>query len=89
MNLDEKTMKEWGYVPVLQGTENMLERIFRASDAFEVQYVTDTYQFDDYAKYVVTVFDEAHKAKIRKEEFPKDCDKAFDMGKRFAGNRAN
>jgi multimeric flavodoxin WrbA len=87
MNLDEKTMKEWGYVPVLKGTEDMLGRIFGATEAFEVQYVTDTYQFSDYSKYVVTAFDEAHKAKRREEEFPKDCEKAFEMGARFAEKR--
>jgi multimeric flavodoxin WrbA len=80
MNLDEKTMKEWGYIPVLKGTENQLGGIFGASEAL---YVTDTYQFNDYSKYVVTVFDEAHKARRRKEEFPKDCEKAFEMGLRF------
>jgi len=80
MNLDEKTMKEWGYVPVLKGTENQMGRIFGVSEAL---YVTDTYQFNDYSKYIVTAFDEAHKAKRRKEQFPKDCEKAFDMGVRF------
>ncbi|SPF40148.1 NADPH-dependent FMN reductase family protein [Candidatus Desulfosporosinus infrequens] len=85
MNLDEKTMKEWGYVPVLKGTEDMVGRIFRAPEAPEVLYVTDTYQFKDYSKYVVTAFNEAHKAKRRKEEFPMDCVKAFEMGARFAG----
>jgi multimeric flavodoxin WrbA len=80
MNLDEKTMKEWGYVSVLSATENQIGRIFGTSEAL---YATDTYQFDDYSKYVVTVFDEAHKAKRRKEEFPKDCEKAFEMGVRF------
>ncbi|MDR3599977.1 MAG: flavodoxin family protein [Desulfosporosinus sp.] len=89
MNLDEKTMKEWGYVPVLKGTENMLGSIFGALEAFEVQYVTDTYQFNDYSKYIVTAFDEAHKAKRREEEFPKDCEKAFEMGARFAGMSLN
>ncbi|MDR3584395.1 MAG: flavodoxin family protein [Desulfosporosinus sp.] len=85
MNLDEKTMKEWGYVPVLKGTENMLGRIFQAPEVPEVLYVTDTYQFNDYSKYVVTAFDEVHKAKRRRDEFPIDCEKAFGMGARFAG----
>lgn len=47
--------------------------------------VTDTYQFDDYSKYVCS-HDEAAKAKRRKEVFPKDCQKAFDMGVRLARN---
>ncbi|HML34945.1 MULTISPECIES: flavodoxin family protein [Sporomusa] len=85
MNLDENTMKEWGYVPVLKATETQLGRIFGTSEAL---YVTDTYQFNDYSKYIVTAFDEAHKAKRRKEEFPKDCEKAFEMGIKFATNGA-
>lgn len=87
MNLDEKTMQEWGYISVLKGTENMLGRILKAPADPEILYVTDTYQFDDYSKYVVTAFDEAHKAKRRQEEFPKDCEKAFAMGAGFAGNK--
>ena len=85
MNLDEKTMQEWGYVSVLKGTENMVGRILKAPKDPEILYVTDTYQFDDYSKYIVTAFDEAHKARRRREEFPKDCEKAFAMGARFAG----
>jgi len=46
--------------------------------------VTDTYQFDDYAKYV-NAHDAEGKAKRRKEVFPQDCQKAFDMGARLAG----
>lgn len=78
-------MKDWGYVPVLKRAENQLGRIFGASEAL---YGTDTYQFNDYSKYIVTVFDEAHKAKRRKDEFPNDCKKAFEMGVKFATDNA-
>jgi hypothetical protein len=44
---------------------------------------TDTYQFDDYSKYVATNFDPVEKAKRRAEVFPLDCEKAFEMGIRF------
>ena len=46
-------------------------------------FVSDTYQFNDYSKYVVTCFDEKKKAQVRKEQFPKDCKNAFNMGVRF------
>jgi hypothetical protein len=36
------------------------------------------------SKYVVTAFNSEEKAKRRKEEFPKDCEKAFNMGAKFA-----
>lgn len=80
MNLDEKRMREWGYIEALSGLEKRLGSIFGSS---EVLYVTDTYQFKDYSKYEVTAFSEPHKAQRRKEVFPIDCEKAYDMGARF------
>jgi multimeric flavodoxin WrbA len=50
---------------------------------FESLVVNDTYQFDDYSKYVASLFDEKKKRKVREEQFPKDCKDAFDMGVRF------
>lgn len=38
---------------------------------------------DDDSKVVSDMFDLDEKRRIRKEIFPKDCDKAFDMGARF------
>jgi len=43
----------------------------------------DTYQFDDYSKVVADRFDPEQKARRRKEVFPKDCEKAFEMGVRL------
>lgn len=40
----------------------------------------ETFQFTDYSKYVCPVFDAEERAKIRRERFPVDCQKAFDMG---------
>ena len=40
----------------------------------------DTYQFDDYSQYNVSLFSEEHKAKVRAENFPKDCEQVFEMG---------
>lgn len=45
---------------------------------------TDTYQFADYSKYEASMFDEEHKKQIKKEQFPIECQKAFDMGVRLA-----
>jgi hypothetical protein len=58
-----------------------LGRIFGAS---ETLLATDTYQFDDYSKYVAPGMDAEAKANRRKEVFPEDCRKAFEMGARFA-----
>jgi hypothetical protein len=60
--------------------EMIMGRIFGAAESL---VVTNTYQFDDYSKYVNT-HDAAGKAKRRKEVFPLDCQKAFEMGVRLA-----
>ena len=50
----------------------------------ESLFVFDIYQFDDYSKYESSRFNVEEKAKRRREEFSKDCQRAFDMGIRFA-----
>ena len=81
MNVPEHVMEEWGYVQNFNRTQMVLQRIFGVS---EMLVSCDTYQFEDYAKYVADRFDPVMKAKRRKEIFPLDCQKAFEMGVRFA-----
>ncbi len=81
MNVQEGLMKQMGYDRSLSLVETVMARIFGESESL---FVYDTYQFDDYSKYESTLFDVEAKAKRRKEEFPKDCQKAFDLGVRFA-----
>ena len=81
MNVREDLMKQMGYDRNLSLVETVTARIFGESESL---FVYDTYQFDDYSKYESTGFDVEAKAKRRKEEFPKDCQKAFDMGVRLA-----
>ena len=81
MGATDELMKERGYEHPASMAAMMLNKYFGYS---EVLTVTDTYQFDDYAKYAVSRLDPISKAKRLKEEFPKDCAKAFDMGARFA-----
>ena len=49
----------------------------------EVLYSCDTYQFIDYSKYDIDLFDETEKAKVRDEQFPKDLENAYNLGKRL------
>jgi multimeric flavodoxin WrbA len=49
-------------------------------------YAYNTYQFDDYSKYNNTMFSEEEKAKHREEQFPFDCQAAFDMGIKLVEN---
>lgn len=82
MNVSEDVMNEWGYVQNFSRTQAVLQRIFGIS---ETLVSCDTYQFDDYSQYVADRFDAVKKARRRKEIFPLECQKAFEMGARFAG----
>lgn len=83
MNATNEQMKKFRYKENLRFMEEDMKRIF---GTFESLAVNDTYQFDDYSKYIATAFDEKKKARVRREQFPIDCQKAFDMGVRFATN---
>jgi multimeric flavodoxin WrbA len=82
MGLTEELMDQVGYKQRFANTERFLTRIFGSS---ETVYSCDTYQFEDYSKVVATRFDPAAKLKRRHEIFPKDCQKAFEIGERLAG----
>lgn len=82
MGVTEEVMKQIGYPKYFKNTERLVERILGKTESL---FVTDTYQFDDYSKYVSSEFDPESKAKRRSEVFPEDCENAFKMGARFAG----
>lgn len=77
MNVTNSQMQQMGYNQIFDFQEAYMKRIFGYCESL---IINDTYQFDDYSKYVVTVFDEKKKAKVRDEEFPKECEKAFNLG---------
>lgn len=83
MNVSAEAMEKNGYPALFERYRALLERLGGPS---EILVSNDTYQFDDYAKYEASLFDEAHKAKVRAERFPADCRKAFELGARLAGN---
>ena len=80
MNITEEMVKVRGYDRYFNAIGMTLEKIFGSSEAL-CSY--DTYQFEDYSKYVAPRFDPLKKAKRRAEVFPKDCENAFAMGARF------
>jgi multimeric flavodoxin WrbA len=49
----------------------------------EVYASHDTYQFSDYSKYHSGAFDETHKRKVREEQFPKDMEAAYEIGRKL------
>lgn len=81
MGATEDQMKQLGYEQHFMFSEMFMKHIFGSS---ETLFVTDTYQFEDYSRYVSTLFNEDEKLKRREEIFPIDCQKAFELGKRIA-----
>ena len=79
-NASDERVKELGYDRCTRNTEIAMERIFGSCDTL---WVTDTLQFSDYAKYLSTRFDPEAKKRRRDEQFPADCNRAFDLGSRL------
>ncbi len=76
----ELMVKEMGFDRNTQATEMAMARIFGSCESL---FVTDTLQFDDYSKYVSTLFDPEEKKKRRDEQFPGDCRRAYELGARL------
>jgi len=81
MNAPEELAQNLGYDRLFGAIENYMRVIFGHAESI-MSY--DTYQFKDYSEVVSDGFDGAQKKKRRQEVFPKDCQKAYDMGVRFA-----
>ncbi len=52
----------------------------------EYMISADTYQFDDYTKYAAAAIDVEHKTKVRAEQFPMDCENAYQLAIRLLCN---
>ncbi len=77
MNAPEDIAQQFGYGRLFESNEGVMRRIFGHSESM-MSY--DTYQFEDYSAVVADRFDVNEKEKRRREFFPKDCQKAFDLG---------
>lgn len=66
-----------------QSLKNRAGILERLGGKVEVYAAYDTYQFSDYSKYHTGVFDEVHKRKVRAEQFPKDLEAAYAIGRRL------
>lgn len=80
LGVNEQKLEQTKWKENIKYNEFLMERFL---GKVEPLFVTDTYQFDDYSKYVATAFDASEKLKRRKEVFPQDCKKAFEFGKRL------
>jgi len=80
MNVNEAQMKELGYAGFMDRTQGFLERTIGTCERF---VCGDTYQFDDYSKYLSTIWDVEAKARRHAEVFPEECRKARELGVRL------
>lgn len=85
MNVDEARLKEFGWDKHLANNARVLSMVFGGPS--EALFAYDTLQFDDYSRYDAPMFDPAAKARSRREDFPRDLERAFDLGARLAAGR--
>ena len=85
MNCPEEWMEKYNYQTILGDNVKSLQHVFGYS---EVLYSCDTYQFTDYSKYDIDLFDEKHKKEVHEKQFPKDLRAAFELGSRLVKNSA-
>lgn len=83
MNVRENDPAFEGYKAYLEKTHFFPKLVF-SSTFVEALYVHDTFQFSDYSLYESEMFDAAAKAEVRKNRFPQDCRRAFELGGRLA-----
>jgi multimeric flavodoxin WrbA len=83
MNAPSFALPLIGYTRVFKQNKNLLEKKFGNS---EILVVTSTYQFDDYSKYAMTLFNGDKRLKRRETVFVNDCKKAFLLGKKLVEN---
>lgn len=79
MNITEEQKELFGQQFVYN--EMFMGLIFGNTESL---YSFDTYQFEDYSRVVADQFDPERKKQRRNDVFPKDCEKAFELGARLA-----
>ena len=79
MNVSEKQMNEF-YSLHIGANENILARTFGHAESL---CSFETLQFEDYSKIVFTYTDPEARKERRRRVFPKDLEKAFELGTRF------
>lgn len=77
MNISEEALAPTGQDRRIELTRSFMTRTFGNCEAL---LCYDTFQFPDYSKYVSSVWDAEAKARRRAEVFPKDLQRAFEMG---------
>jgi hypothetical protein len=73
-------MKEFGYSLHIAANAHILSRTFGHSESL---CAFETLQFEDYSKVVFSYFDPEERKERRKTVFPKDLERAYELGVRF------
>lgn len=81
MNCPEDMMNNWNYPAILSDTANTMGQIMGYN---ELLYICNTYQFNDYSRYEMNLFDESEKREYRDTHFEEDLEKAKQLGERIA-----
>jgi len=81
MNVPEEAMRNIGYEDHFKSNQQVMSMVFGNSE-YIASY--ETLQFEDFSKVESSMFDIPQRIKRRKEIFPLDCAKAFEMGENFA-----
>lgn len=79
MNVSEQLMKE-NYGPHIAANASVLKMMFGQAESL---FCNETLQFKDYDKVVFSYFDPEERRKRRREVFPQDCRRAFELGARL------
>ena len=83
MNMTKERLKDTSYEHMFMNYERF-QKAFNGTAEYMVSL--DTFQFDDYSLYDATLFDPNHKAQVKAEQFPLDCQASFEMGARLVEN---
>lgn len=80
MNCPEEWLERYNYPLLLNNNTEELERVLGYAESY---FACDTYQFADYSKIDMSLFDEKEKKAHREKQFPIDEQKCFEMGQRL------
>jgi len=80
MNMPEEWFHQSHYPATLGANERYLRKTYGYS---ETLCSFDTLQFDDYSCYDIETFKEEDKRRHRDEQFPRDLQKAYELGQRL------
>ncbi len=81
MNVTENECVFSGYLQNFAVTENWVQFVFGYEPHRLCSYYT--YQYRDYGRYVADLWNIALKKEVHEKQFPKDLEKAFEMGKQM------